>query len=69
MLTIEMDHCEIVAESLAGARSTDEQTFLSMAVLSDRLEQLRKTHRAFVDIDFSPQAMALTQQEMTLALS
>lgn len=69
MLTIETDHCEIVAQSLAGTRDADEQTFLSMAVLSDRLDRLRKTHRAFVDIDFSPQAMALTQQEMMLALS
>ena len=66
---METDHCEIVAESLAGTRGADEQTFLSMAVLTERLELLKKTHRAFVDVEFSPQAMALTQQEMTLALS
>lgn len=69
MLTMETDHCEIVAESLAGTRGADEQTFLSMAVLTERLELLKKTHRAFIDVEFSPQAMALTQQEMTLALS
>ena len=69
MITMETDHCQIVADSLSGERVTDEQTFSSIAVLSDRLEQLRKMHRAFVDVDFSPEVQALSEQEMTLALS
>ena len=69
MMTIETDHCEIVADSLLGNRTADEKTFASIAVLGDRLEQLRKSHRAFVDVDFSPPVQALSEQEMMLALS
>ena len=69
MITMETEHCEIVVESLSGKRGTDEQTFSSIAVLSDRLDQLKKTHRAFVDIEFSPEVQALSEQEMMLALS
>ena len=69
MNMMETEHCQIVTESLSGRRSADEQTFSSIAVLSDRLDQLKKTHRAFVDIEFSPQVQALSQQEMMLALT
>ena len=69
MITMETNHCQIVGESLCGERNTDEQTFSSIAVLSDRLEQLRKIHRAFIDVDFSPEVRALSEQEMVLALS
>ena len=69
MSTLQIDHCEVVAGSLSGERVADEQTFSSIAVLSDRLEQLRKMHRAFVDVDFSPEVQALSEQEMMLALS
>ena len=69
MITMETDHCRIVTQSLSGRRSADEQTFSSIAVLSDRLDQLKKMHRAFVDVEFSPEVQALSQQEMMLALS
>jgi hypothetical protein len=69
MTTMETDHCQIVTQSLSGQRGADEQTFSSIAVLSDRLDQLRKMHRAFIDIEFSPEVQVLSQQEMMLALS
>lgn len=67
-MEMEMDHCEIVADSLLGNRTADEQTFDSIATLDDRLGRLRKMHNAFVDIEFSPSVQALSEQEMTLAL-
>ena len=69
MMTIETDHCQTVTKSLSGERSTDEQTFSSVAVLSNRLDQLKKMHRVFVDIEFSPEVQALSQQEIMLALT
>ncbi len=69
MTTMETDHCQIVTKSLSGQRGTDEQTFSSIAVLSDRLDQLRKMHRVFIDIEFSPEVRAMSEQEMMLALS
>ena len=69
MIKTETEHFEIVAESLSGHRTTDDQTFSSIAVLSDRLEQLKETNQAFAGIDFSPQVQALSEHEMALALS
>lgn len=69
MIKSKTDHLRIVAESLSGERGTDDQTFLSIAVLSDRLEQLREMYSAFADIEFSPQVQALSEHEMALALN
>lgn len=65
----EYDHCEIVRDSLAGNRTTDEQTFASINILAERLENVRKQHRTFIDIEFSPQVQALAEQELKLAVS
>jgi hypothetical protein len=69
MYATDLDHCEIVVDSLTGARSTDEQTFTSIGILTDRLENIRKMHHMFMDIEFSPDAKALAEQEMKLAVS
>jgi len=69
MHTIEQDHCEIVRDSLAGNRTIDEQTFASINVLAERLENVRKQHRTFIDIEFSPHVQALAEQELKLAVS
>lgn len=63
------DHCRIVHESIAGIRAIDEQVLDSVSELAQRLERLRKTHRAFLDIEFSPQLQAITSGEMALAVS
>ncbi len=69
MYATDLDHCEIVVDSLTGNRSTDEQTFTSVSILTDRLENVRKMHRMFMDIEFSPDVQALAEQEMKLAVS
>jgi hypothetical protein len=69
MYATDLDHCEIVVDSLAGNRSTDEQTFTSVSILTDRLENVRKMHHMFTDIEFSPHVQALAEQESKLAVS
>ncbi|MDD5135528.1 MAG: hypothetical protein PHP01_08985 [Phycisphaerae bacterium] len=69
MYRTELDHCEVVLDSLNGSRTTDEQTFDSMGILSERLESLRKLHRCFIDVEFSPIARALAEQESKMAVS
>lgn len=69
MYTSEPDHFEIVRDSLAGARTTDEQTFASINTLAERLDNVRKLHRALIDIEFSPYVQALIEQELKLAVS
>jgi hypothetical protein len=69
MQTIEPDHFEIVRGSLAGDRTTDEQTFASINILAERLENVRKQHRTLIDIEFSPYVQALAEQELKLAVS
>jgi hypothetical protein len=62
------NHCRIVAESLAGKRKVDEQTFASLAVLDERLEQLRSLGEAFSDIGFSPDAAKLLKRKNAVAI-
>jgi hypothetical protein len=69
MHTTEQDHFEIVRDSLAGDRTTDEQTFTSINILAERLENVRKQHCTFTDIEFSPYVQALVEQELKLAVS
>ena len=69
MYTTELDHCEIVHDSLAGNRTIDEQTFDSINILAEKLENVHKLHRAFIDIEFSPHIQALAEQEQKLAVS
>jgi hypothetical protein len=45
--------CRIVSESLTGEREVDERTFASIAILSERLEQLKGLGGLFADISFS----------------
>ena len=65
----DIDHCKVVMESLAGKRPTDEQTFASINLLSERLESVHKVHRRLVDVEFSPHVQALIEQESLLAIS
>jgi len=66
---ISMDrHCQIVGESLAGARPVDEQTGASMAVLGERLERLQQSSRLFAEIKFSPYAERLRQRAEPVAV-
>ena len=54
-----MKHCRIVERSLNGKRSVDEQTFASIAILSDRLERLQKADERFYGISVSKHVKSL----------
>jgi hypothetical protein len=69
MYTTEIDHCQTVLDSLTGNRTTDEQTFTSINILAERLENVRKLHRALIDVEFSSFVQELAEQEMKLAVS
>jgi hypothetical protein len=51
---MDFNHSELVQQSLVGERAIDEQTLTSIAVLSDRLERLKKMGDQFKGITFSP---------------
>jgi hypothetical protein len=53
MIETGSNHCRIVAESLAGNREVDEQTFAALAILDERLERLQKLDSAFYSVAFS----------------
>jgi len=50
---MDSNHCQVVRESIVGERAIDEQTFASLAVLSERLERLRKLDKVFSAVEFS----------------
>mgnify|MGYP001575443808 CR=1 FL=1 len=68
MIGTDSNHCRIVAESLAGKRKVDEQTFTSLAVLDERLEQLRNLGEAFSGVKFSPDAAKLLRRKNAVAI-
>ena len=53
MIEADLNHCRIVAESLAGKGEVDEQTFASLAVLGERLERLKERNEMFRGVAFS----------------
>lgn len=68
MIDMEMDHCLIVEQSLNGQRGVDEQTFVSLAILEERMERLRKLSGIFEEIGFSPAVKKLKRHKSVLAV-
>lgn len=63
MAEVGLNHHQVVSRSLAGQRPIDEQTFASLAVLDDRLNQLKKLDRLFSSIGFSKDVKKLKGRE------
>ena len=63
------DDFKIINDSLTGKRAIDETTFSSVAVLAERMEQLKRNSDLFEDIDFSPELEELALCEMISAIS
>ena len=63
------DCYEVVSQSLAGQRPTDEQTFNSINLLAEGLQAVHKAHPSLAGVEFSPQVQALIEQESLLAIS
>lgn len=68
MIGTDSNHCRIVAESLAGKRKVDEQTFASLAILDERLERLKSLGETFSGVGFSPDAAKLLSQKNAVAV-
>ena len=63
MIGTDSNHCRIVAESLAGQRQLDEQTFTSLAILAEKLEQLKQLDDTFAGVQFSSDVKRLQTQK------
>jgi hypothetical protein len=62
MTVVEANHCRIVSGALTGERAIDEQTFASLAVLSGRLNHLKKLDKVFSRVEFSSDVRNLKGQ-------
>jgi len=62
-------HCQIVGQSLIGERPVDEQTGLSMAILSDRLERLKQSSNLFAGVMFSPYVQKMQRHAEAVVVS
>ena len=63
MIDSDMDNFEVLAGSLKGERAVDEQTFVSLSILQERLESLHSSGDDFSDIDFSPEVKELMNRK------
>ena len=62
---VELNHSQIVLESMMGEREADEQTFTSLAILAERLERLKKFSNSFSEVSFSAAAKKLMRRRNT----
>ena len=65
---MDLNHCQIVEKSLAGEREVDEQSFASLAILSERLERVKKLGKEFSGIEFSSAVNELARQKNIVAV-
>ena len=68
MIEMDSNYCRIVEESLTGERAVDEQTFASLAILTERLERLKKLGNNFSNITFSSAVKKLKGQKSMMAV-
>lgn len=59
---------QIVARTLAGERSVDEQTHASVAVLAERLERLKSHGGLFAGIEFSPDLQRMRERSESISV-
>jgi hypothetical protein len=68
MIGTESNSCKIVEKSLRGERKVDEQTFTSLAILTERLERLRDLGGAFAKVEFSSAVKGLAREKSKVAV-
>jgi len=68
MTATDSNHCRIVEKSLNGEREVDEQTFASLAILTERLERLKKLNKIFGIVTFSPAVRKLKTRKDAVAV-
>jgi hypothetical protein len=69
MIETDLNHCRIVQKSINGERAVDEQTLASLAILSERLERLKKLDKIFDKVAFSSAVKKLKKQKSVVAIS
>ena len=67
MIGMESNHCRVLSESITGKRDVDEQTFVSMGALYERLERLKKFDGTFAGISFSPDVERLQSRAVAVS--
>jgi len=68
MTGMDSNCCRIVEKSLSGERAVDERTFASLAILTERLERLKKLGGNFSSVSFSSSVKQLKRRESTLSV-
>ena len=68
MIEADLNHCRIVQNSLTGERSMDERTFASLAILTERLQQLKERGETFANVEFSLAVKKLKSQNKAVAV-
>lgn len=68
MIGMDLNHCQIVEKGLTGEREVDEQTFVSLEILTERLERLKKLDKLFSSIDFSSAVEKLKTRRNAVAV-
>jgi hypothetical protein len=65
MSEYQTNHHRIVKEAVEGKRSVDEQTHVSLAILDERLQRLRKLDKIFDEVQFSSAVRKILTQKDT----
>jgi hypothetical protein len=60
---MDSNHWQIVDRTLAGRRPTDDETFASLAILTERLQRVKKLGKPFANIEFSSYVEGLKAQK------
>ncbi len=68
MIEADSNYCQIVEKSLTAQRPIDEQTFASLTILTERLEQLKKLGKTFSNVTFSPAVKKLKARKNAVAV-
>ena len=69
MIMANRSDVEKVSDVISGRSSLNDETFCSIATLSDRLERLREASPVFADVCFSEDMESLIACEMASTLS
>ncbi len=60
---MDSNHWQIVDRTLAGQRPTDDETFASLEILTERLQRVKKLGKPFSNIAFSSHVKRLKSQK------
>ncbi len=69
MIMANRSDVEKVSDVISGRSSLNDETFCSIAILSDRLEKLKEMSPVFADVCFSEDMEAMVACEMASTLS